>query len=107
REPTARERFEREARVLARVQHPNIVRLFDSGALADGTPYIVMELLAGESFVERLERTGTPLSLSQLTSLLEQVCAALEHIHGLGIVHRDLKGETPFCSAPPTRSSSR
>lgn len=95
-EPTARERFEREARVLALIDHDHVCKLFERGKLADGTPYIVMELLSGESLVERLERTGQPFSMDQVTELVTQTCDALDHIHGRGVVHRDLKGENTY-----------
>ncbi|HZO13173.1 MAG TPA: serine/threonine-protein kinase [Polyangiaceae bacterium] len=95
-EPTARDRFEREAAVLKRVQHAHVVRLVEEGKLEDGTPYIVMELLSGESLVERLTRTETPLSMEEVTTFVEQLCDALHHIHEAGIVHRDLKGENTF-----------
>jgi serine/threonine-protein kinase len=95
-DPTATGRFDREGKVLAQVKHPHVVTLFDAGALPDGTPYIVMELLSGESLVERLMRTEKELTLAQTTDLICQVCDALEHIHGRGIIHRDLKGENTF-----------
>jgi eukaryotic-like serine/threonine-protein kinase len=95
-EPTARERFDREARVLAMIQHDHVVRLYEQGELDDGTPYIVMELLSGESLVERLERTEHAFTLDQVSDLVGQTCDALDHLHGRGIVHRDLKGENTF-----------
>jgi serine/threonine-protein kinase len=95
-EPTARERFDREARVLAMIEHDHVVRLFEQGQLDDGTPYIVMELLSGESLVERLERTEKPFTLEQVSDLVGQTCDALDHLHSRGVVHRDLKGENTF-----------
>jgi serine/threonine protein kinase len=95
-EPTARERFEREARVLSLLDHDHVCKLFEEGRLDDGTPFIVMELISGESLVERLERTGEPFTLEQVTELVTQTCDALDHVHGRGIVHRDLKGENTY-----------
>ena len=89
-------RFEREARVAISLDHPNLVRVFLSGRLKDGRLYIVMELLSGESVVDRLMRTEKEMTLAQATELVGQVCDALDHIHGRGIVHRDLKGENTF-----------
>ncbi len=95
-EPTARERFGREARVLSLLDHDHVCKLFEQGQLEDGTPYIVMELLSGESLVERLERTGEPFTLDQVTELVTQTCDALDHVHARGFVHRDLKGENTY-----------
>lgn len=95
-EPTARERFEREARVLQLLDHDHVCKLFEQGKLDDGTPYIVMELINGESLVERLERTGEPFTIDQVTELVNQACDGLDHVHGRGIVHRDLKGENTY-----------
>lgn len=85
------ERFLDEVRVTARLQHPNVMPLFDSGA-ADGLFYYVMPFVDGETLRQRLRRTG-PLSLDDAMEILRGVAAALEHAHGHGIVHRDLKPE--------------
>jgi serine/threonine-protein kinase len=84
-----RERFLREARMAAALSHPNIVAVFDVGE-DDGVPFIVMEYVEGETLAERLKRTG-PLDPDSAVDLVLQVCAGLEHAHGAGLVHRDVK----------------
>jgi len=100
-DPTILERFEREAEVLVQLDHPNIVKLFERGQTDDGNPYIVMELLRGETLVDRLERTGE-MTPAQVGYLLDQFAAGLEHIHARGIIHRDLKAENIFLVGPET-----
>jgi serine/threonine protein kinase len=84
----ARERFEREARTIAQISHPNICSIFDVGS-HEGTGYLVMELLEGESLADRLAKG--PLPLSQALRVGRDVCAALAAAHRKGIVHWDLK----------------
>jgi serine/threonine-protein kinase len=79
----------REARVAARLRHPNVVGVLDCGVAPDGTPYIVMEYVAGRSLAERL-RDGVPPPAETLR-VAERVAAALDHAHGLAVVHRDVK----------------
>jgi serine/threonine-protein kinase len=82
-------RFLRERRILARLSHPNIARLFDAGAAADGRPYLVMERVDGLSIDVWCERKA--LSLRQKLELMCQVCEAIYAAHREQIVHRDLK----------------
>ncbi len=82
-----RARLLREAQAAARLNHPNIINIFDAGA-TDGLSYIVMELLDGDSLYEH-----KPESLEETLRILHQVCDALEHAHANGIIHRDLKPE--------------
>jgi serine/threonine protein kinase/tetratricopeptide (TPR) repeat protein len=82
-----RARLLREAQAAARLNHPNIINIFDAGA-TDGMSYIVMELLDGESLFE-----SKPQSLEETLHIVRQVCDALEHAHAHGIIHRDLKPE--------------
>jgi predicted ATPase len=82
-----RERMLREAQAIAKLNHPNIVQVHDAGQL-DGTPYIVMELVEGQSLHER-----PPKDFPGIVAVARQVCAALEHAHQNGIIHRDLKPE--------------
>lgn len=86
-------RFKREYRALARLRHPNIVRVFDAG-IDDDTPFIAMEFLTGKdvrSYIKALPEG--PARDRELTRVLRQIFGALAHIHGRRIVHRDLKPE--------------
>jgi Tol biopolymer transport system component len=84
----SRERFEREAKVISSLSHPNICTLFDIGTQDDVT-YLVMELLDGESLAARLDKG--PLKIDEVMRLGAQVADALDKAHRKGIVHRDLK----------------
>jgi serine/threonine-protein kinase len=84
-----RERFSREARAAGRLRHTHIVTIFDVGE-HDGTPFIAMEFLAGETVAE-LVRNGARLSLSRRLRLLEELCDGLSYAHRAGLVHRDVK----------------
>jgi non-specific serine/threonine protein kinase len=87
-DPSARERFQREARAASALNHPNICTVHDIGE-ADGQPYLVMECLEGETLRERLLRGKLPLP--ELLDLGIQVADALDTAHSHGIVHRDIK----------------
>ncbi len=84
-----RERFLREARLAARLQHPNIVTIYDVGAHED-QPFIAMEFIAGETLAQLVHRRAS-LALSRRIALMEQVCVGLAYAHRHGIVHRDVK----------------
>ena len=86
--PEAKQRFEREARVISSLNHPHICVLHDVGS-QDGTAYLVMEFVQGESLDYRLQKG--PLPLKQVLECGVQICDALEKAHRAGIVHRDLK----------------
>ena len=83
------ERFRREALAAARISHPNLVAVFDAGA-EDGTPYIVMERVPGETLAETLGRQG-PLEPARAARIAAEVARALGVAHAAGIVHRDVK----------------
>jgi len=85
------ERFRREARAAATLNHPNIVAVYDWGAV-DGIYYMVMEYVRGRSVRELLNASGR-LAPAQAADIIRQTLAALEHAHAKGIVHRDLKPE--------------
>jgi len=87
--PARRERFHSEQRTLARLNHPAIARLYDADTLPDGTPYIVMEYVEGESVTGHCSRTNAPLA--ERLRLFRQVCEAVQHAHAHAIIHRDLK----------------
>ena len=85
------DRFRREARAAATLNHPNLVTVFDWGAV-DGVYYMVMEYVHGRSVREILNARGA-LAPAQAAAVLDQTLAALDHAHARGIVHRDLKPE--------------
>jgi len=88
-------RFQREASAASKLESPHVVRIFDHGATEDGTPYIVMELLEGETLGERLTRVGR-LGLDDVAAIVRQIATALDAAHRLGIVHRDIKPDNIF-----------
>ncbi len=90
-------RFAKEARALAALDHPNIVRVFDLGTSDDGHPYLVLELLAGRTVRERLG--DGPLPVEEALALTLQLVRGLATAHDKGIVHRDLKPENLFLTA--------
>ena len=85
------ERFEREIKLAAKLQHPHILGMYDSGA-ADGLLYYVMPFVKGESLRDRLDREGQ-LPIDDAIQLILEVADALGHAHSQGIVHRDIKPE--------------
>lgn len=87
---SARTRFEREARVIATLSHPNICVVYDVGR-HDDTDYLVMELLEGETLAERLAKAKGPLPLEEVLRIGTSIADALDRAHRAGIVHRDLK----------------
>jgi serine/threonine-protein kinase len=94
-DPTMRERFNREAELSAQIKSPHVVQIFDHGVMEDGHPYIVMELLEGETLAQRLERERV-LSLTHARHVVVQTAKALSRAHKLGIVHRDIKPDNLF-----------
>jgi hypothetical protein len=99
-DPGMKERFEREARAVARVQHPGVVNIHDSGELEDGTAFLVMEKLTGCDLgaVLRSRGRGTP---AQVAVLVREGSAALGAAHRAGVVHRDVKPENIFLVDAP------
>lgn len=88
--PTFEERFRREAKALARLDHPNIVNVYDSG-VSDGLCYIVMELVRGTTLRDAM-RAGA-IDPEGALRIIPKICAALEYAHDHGVVHRDIKPE--------------
>jgi eukaryotic-like serine/threonine-protein kinase len=89
------ERFSREARAAAKIRSEHIANVFDVGTLEDGTPYIVMEHLAGKDLADYLHQEG-PLPVEVAVEYIMQACEALAAAHAHGIVHRDIKPENLF-----------
>jgi serine/threonine protein kinase len=86
---TQRDRFAREAAIVQRLQHPNTVRMFESGLTADGTPYMAFELVTGRTLADELARNG-PMPPWRIARIAAQVLKALMEAHAHGIVHRDV-----------------
>jgi eukaryotic-like serine/threonine-protein kinase len=86
--PELKQRLEREARAISSLNHPHICQLYDIGS-QDGTDYLVMELLEGETVAERLRKSSVPMN--DVLKVGAEVADALEFAHRAGIVHRDLK----------------
>jgi serine/threonine-protein kinase len=94
RQPEMVARFEREAKVEAQLRSPHVVHVLDHGVW-NGTPYIAMEYLEGDSLAQRLERTRR-MNFPATHRLVAHVARALTRAHAIGIVHRDLKPENVF-----------
>ena len=88
-------RFDTEAKAAARIRSRHVPQVFDNGVLDDGTPYLAMELLQGQTLFKRVHVQG-PIPLPETVSILEQCCRALGRAHSLGIVHRDIKPDNIY-----------
>ena len=93
--PEAAQRFQREAIASGRLDHPNIVTVSDSGVLPDGSCYLVMEALEGESLGERLDREHR-IAWPDAIEIIRGVLRGLGHAHERGVVHRDIKPDNIF-----------
>ena len=89
-----RERFRREAKAAQKLAHPNIIEIFDQGELPDGSLYLVMELLEGETLADVVVRGKVPLERTLPIAI--QIARALARAHDLEVIHRDLKPENVF-----------
>ncbi len=88
-DPMYRMRFEREAKAIAKLKHPNIATLFDFGETADGRPYLVMELVEGRTLTEIL--LASELTIAKAIDVIVEVAEALAAAHQQGMIHRDIK----------------
>jgi CheY-like chemotaxis protein len=95
---TVRLRFEHEARAVARIEHPSVIAIFDSGEAEEGSLYMVMEWLPGRDLGQVIEQQG-PGSPKQVVSVLRQVSSALHAAHRAQLVHRDIKPDNVFVHA--------
>lgn len=97
----AGKRFEREAHGAAQLKSPFVVRTLDFDHLEDGTPYLVLEHLEGESIQQRVARQG-PLPQAQVKVILKQVACAMIEAHQQGLIHRDLSANNLFFTELPS-----
>ncbi len=88
--PEVSQRFRTEAQAIARVDHPNIIKIFDMSQTASGLPFYTMEFLSGESLAERLDDVEL-IPVPEALLIFEQVCNGLGYAHDRGIIHRDIK----------------
>jgi serine/threonine-protein kinase len=88
-------RLRREARVIASMQHPNICDLYDIGIMPDGSPYLVLERLTGETLHACIARERR-LGVAEAVEIFSQILSAAQHAHAKGVVHRDLKPANVF-----------
>jgi tRNA A-37 threonylcarbamoyl transferase component Bud32/tetratricopeptide (TPR) repeat protein len=100
-DPELKTRFEREARAVAKMTHPNVVTVFDLGNHDDGSPFIAMELLKGQD-LQKAIRQPPPMTLERKVTIIVQVLAGLAHAHQAGIVHRDIKPANIFINQDGT-----
>jgi serine/threonine protein kinase len=89
-ETSAFRRFQTEARAASSLKHPNIVSVYDLGLSQTGEPYMVMDLVKGETLAQLLKRSGA-LSIDDSITIISQICAGVICAHERGILHRDLK----------------
>jgi serine/threonine-protein kinase len=88
-------RFDTEAKAAAKIKSRHVPQVYDNGVLEDGTPFLAMELLHGETLFSRVHRGG-PVPLPEAVMIVEHCCRGLGRAHTLGIIHRDIKPENIF-----------
>jgi serine/threonine-protein kinase len=98
--PDLAQRFAREERIARLLNSPYVCRLVGSGVGSDGLPFLAYERLEGETLGARLERTPR-LWLGELAPMVGDLLAGLDHVHGVGIVHRDIKPDNVFVERAP------
>jgi len=105
-DPEFVKRFEREAILTRRLQHPNAVHVDDIEEAEDGRPYIVMEFVEGQSLKRLIQEAG-PLPVPRVCTIIKQVASALEAAHQLGMVHRDIKPDNIVLMPTPTGEQAK
>ena len=90
------ERFKREPEMLALIKHKHVVDVLDYGCDADGTLYLVTELLEGDTLHDHLYASGEPFPIAQAAELALELCAGIQACHANGVIHRDLKPANVF-----------
>jgi serine/threonine protein kinase len=83
-------RFQRESKAVSQLQHPNLVAIYDVGAMENGQPYMVMEFLEGKPLIDVLERDGK-MTIERALPIFIQMCEVMFYAHNKGFIHRDLK----------------
>jgi tRNA A-37 threonylcarbamoyl transferase component Bud32 len=96
-----RERFRREATSTRRLAHPNIIEILDQGEMDDGTPFMVMEYIDGQTLEELLKKSPGPMGIPHVLDLMSQVVAGLARAHDFQVIHRDLKPDNLYVVALP------
>ena len=86
----------REALAASKVEHRNVVRVFDFGFAGDGTPYLAMEYLKGQDLGALVKQRQGFLAVTEVVDVMLSVCAAIRACHDVGIIHRDLKPSNIF-----------
>ncbi len=99
------QRFKREAQSIGKLQHKNIVQVFDFGTADGGAPYYTMEVLDGENVSERIERKG-PLDINEAMAIFLELCEGLSVCHQRKIVHRDIKPANIFLELKSSTSDA-
>jgi serine/threonine protein kinase len=105
-EPEFVQRFEREAVVMSKIQHPNVVRVDDIDATEDGRPFIVMEYVEGRSLRDVILKEG-PLPPARVGAIAKQAAAGLGAAHALGMVHRDIKPDNIVLVETPAGETAK
>ena len=105
-DPVLLSRFQNEARTIARLQHPNIVQVYNFGVQNGQLPYLVMEVLDGQSLAQYLENYGA-MPILRAIDIISQVSDALYLAHQKGIVHRDMKPANLMLVSPPVGVKSQ
>ena len=105
-QPRVRERFQREARMTARVRSAHVVQVFAEGCTEDDIPYLIMELLEGEDLSTHLQRRER-CELAETGPIVEQICRGLGQAHSEGLVHRDIKPHNIFLSKSEDATSQQ
>ena len=100
-------RFFNEAKAVNRIDHPGIVQCHDFGHLPDGTAFIVMEYLKGETLSRRNRRMHDRMPLSDIVRLVRQIAAALAAAHSKGIIHREAYEKTMTCFRVSAKDAHR
>lgn len=95
------ERFLREASAAGKIGDPHIIETFDAGWLSSDEPFVLMELLKGETLADRLDQHPSGLPLAEVFTLFEQICQGVQAAHDAGIIHRDLKPANLFLCEDP------